>query len=123
MSYTKAFQQLHNLTQVIDMWSTVQYKRVAIYLGRIMMAETATAKQPGAVNLDSPITTAMEWVGELEGHKELMIDHFLNISEYEWKVVRKAMMKYANESKGSEIWLRKRIGWICELDSLRAFHD
>ncbi len=123
MSYTKAFRQLHNLTQVIDMHTTVQYKRVALYIGRVFMAETATEKQHGVVNLDSPITTAMVWVGELEGHKELMIDHFLNINDYEWKLIHKTMLRFANQSKGSEVWVRKRVGWVHELDSLRAFHS
>jgi len=124
VSYTKAFNHLYRLSQVMDNLRTrTQYNRVAIYVGRVMMAETAiTKKDDEKRNLDSPITTDMNWVTQVEGHKDAMIDHFLEINSYEWKLIREAMLKYADQSRGSVVWHRRRLGMITDLDTLRAFH-
>lgn len=127
MSYTKAFNHLHRLAFAHSgVRNKVQYKLVAIYLGRVMMAETAVDRECGRgekANLDSPITTSMEWVESMKGQKELMIEHFLGINDYEWSLISKAMMEYTERSQGSEIWKHKRRGWIIGLESLRAFHQ
>lgn len=124
MSYTKAFNQLYRLSQVMDNLRTrTQYARVAIYVGRVMMAETAiTKKDDETRNLDSPITTDMNWVTQVAGHKDMMIEHFLEINDYEWKLIRESMHKYADQSRGSEIWHRRRLGMIIDLETLRVFH-
>jgi hypothetical protein len=124
MSYTNAFEHLHRLSYEIDLHVTIQYKRVAIYIGRVMMADTSTPRTIGArPNLDSPITNDMPWVEELAGHKEEMLEHFVNISDREWGLIYARMLDHANATKGSPVWHRKRMGMIHQLDTLRAFNN
>ncbi len=123
MSYTKAFEQLHQLSFEIDLNVTIQYKRVAIYLGRVMMADTARPSIFQQVDLDNPIRTDMEWVEQLAGHKEMMLDLVVALDQKEWDLVQRIMVDYAKETKGSDVWLRKRMGMIHQLDTLRAFNS
>ena len=122
MSYTKAFNELYRLSYTIGNLPTeVQYKRVAIYIGRVLMAETRDEKPEEY--LDSPISPRMGWANELEGHREVMLKLVVKINDYEWKLIHEAMTKYAQKSKGSWVWLNRRFGWIADLDSLRAFNN
>jgi hypothetical protein len=122
MSYTKSFNELYRLSYAMGNLSTeVQYKRVAIYIGRVLMAETRD-EQPTEY-LDSPISGKMQWANELEGHREVMLKLVVEINDYEWKLIHEAMTKYASRSKGSWMWLNRRFGWISDLDSLRAFNS
>ena len=122
MSYTESFRRLHRLSYGIsDLNISVQYKRVAVYIGRVLMAETV--KEEPVEELDSPISPRMKWAHELAGHRELMLDLVVRINDHEGELIRKQMYFYANRSKGSMVWLNRRHGWIADLDSLRAFTD
>lgn len=121
MSYTKPFNHLHRLSYVIDLKQTVQYRRVAIYIGRIFMAECCTDER--IINdPDMPIRRTMEWVERLIGHKDAMLHYVLAINDYEWGLIQMAMTQYANESRGSTKWVATRHSWITQLDTLRAFN-
>ena len=126
MKYSEPFEQLLVLSYETESYGHVraQYKRVAIYIGRVMMAETAVPREQYLHrNLDSPITTDFGWVDEVAGHKEQMLGHVINITDREWKIIHGAMIGYANASRGSDVWTRKRMGMIHQLDTLRAFNS
>ncbi len=123
MSYTKAFIHLHRLSYSIDLKQDVQYKRVAVYIGRVFMAEAERCYIEGASEyLDMPITKRMEWVEKLYGHKDIMLNFVVGINDYEWGLIQKAMLDYAKLSKGSAVWVERRHSWITQLDTLRAFN-
>ena len=122
MSYTKPFQHLHRLSFVIDLKQDVQYRRVAIYIGRVFMAERCTPDREQN-DPDMPLTRKiMRWVITLLGHKEAMLNYVIAINDYEWELIQTAMIQYANESKGSQAWVALRHSWIKQLDTLRAFN-
>ena len=119
--YTEAFNKLEaRSTSCMKTYPKQLYRRVAIYLGRVMMAQTVDEEMNDF--LDSPITGRMEWAGELFDQKEPMLDLFVQINSREWKMVKSAMFEYAGKTNGSEVWLRRRIGFIRELDTLWNFH-
>jgi len=123
MSYTKAFNHLHRLSFVIDLKQDVQYKRVAVYIGRVFMAEAEQFNtEGGTAYLDMPITKRMDWVEKLYGHKDMMLSFVIGINDYEWGLIQKAMIDYAGLSKGSAVWVERRHSWITQLDTLRAFN-
>jgi hypothetical protein len=123
LSYTKSFNHLHRLSYVIDLKQTVQYKRVAVYIGRVFMAEAEQCHTDERLAyLDMPISKRMEWVEKLYGHKDMMIDFVIGINDYEWGLIQKAMIDYAKVSKGSAVWVERRHAWIRQLDTLRAFN-
>jgi hypothetical protein len=125
MSYTKAFNHLHRLSYAIDLKQDVQYKRVAVYIGRIFMAEAERCHTDDADFdfLDMPIRKeSMHWVEKLYGHKDMMLDFVVGINDYEWRLIQKAMIGYANLSRGSAVWVGRRHSWITQLDTLRAFN-
>lgn len=121
MSYTEPFQHLHRLSYVIDLKQDVQYRRVAIYIGRVFMAECCTPYRERN-DPDMPLKSEkMPWVERLQGHKEVMLYHVVDVTDHEWGLIQKAMVQYANESKWSMAWMNKRHSWITQLDTLRAF--
>ena len=123
MSYTKAFNHLHRLSYAIDLKQDVQYKRVAVYIGRVFMAEAERCYiDTGTEYLDMPITKHMPWVEKLYGHKDIMLGFVVEINDYEWGLIQKAMIDYARLSKGSSVWVGRRHSWIVQLDTLRAFN-
>jgi hypothetical protein len=123
MRYTESFQHLHRLSYVIGgLKQDVQYRRVAIYIGRIFMAECCTPER----EMNDPHMPLrkdrMEWVARLQGHKEPMLDHVIKVSDYEWSLIQRAMAQYADESKWDAVWMSRRHAWIVQLDTLRAFN-
>lgn len=122
MRYSDAFTQLHHLSYAIELGQDIQYKRVAIYIGRVFMAERCTPEREEH-DPDMPLKSErMPWVIQLLGHKDAMLLHVIGISDREWGLLKKAMSEYANESRGSRDWIRLRHSWITQLDTLRAFN-
>ena len=122
MKYTEPFQHLHRLSYVIDLKQNVQYRRVAIYVGRVFMAECCTPERERD-DPDMPLRSKhIPWVERLKGHKETMLDHVIAVSDHEWKLIQKAMTQYADESKWNAAWMSRRHAWVIQLDTLRAFN-
>jgi len=122
VSYTKSFQHLHRLSYVIDLKQNVQYRRVAIYIGRVFMAECCTPEREQN-DPNMPLKSkGMPWVERLRGHKEIMLCHVTEVNDYEWSLIQKAMKQYADESKWNAHWMSRRHSWIVQLDTLRAFN-
>jgi hypothetical protein len=77
----------------------------------------------GVEYLDMPIVKeSMHWVEKLYGHKDMMLNFIIEINDYEWGLIQKAMIAYANLSRGSAVWVGRRHSWITQLDTLRAFN-
>lgn len=122
MSYTKAFQQLYHSSYAIQLGQDTQYKRVAIYIGRVFMAERCTPEREEH-DPDMPLKSgSIPWVVQLLGHKDAMLLHVIGMSDREWGLIKRTMTEYAIDSRGSREWVRLRHSWITQLDTLRAFH-
>jgi len=122
MSYTQPFQHLHRLSYVIDLKQDVQYRRVAIYIGRVFMAERCTPDREQNDDNMPLRSKSMPWVKTLLGHKELMLNCVIEVNDYEWGLIQTAMTQYAHESKWNAAWTDTRLSWIKQLDTLRAFN-
>lgn len=120
MKYSDAFVSLY--TMALDVPDArmvgITYKCVAIYLGRIRMAELA--------NVGHGITSAA-WIDNFKktynnsDKKSLALRHLINLTDDEWKMVEDAMMEYADGAPGTYAWKNKRKEWVRALDTLRAF--
>lgn len=119
--YTADFNDLLALAhEFTDVRPALLYKRVAIYVGRVMMAQTMNTKTEN--RKDSPITDKIDWAPVLITHKDRMLKHILRVNNREWKLIKKAMFEYAEKTAGSDIWKRNRMGMATELETLREFH-
>ena len=106
------FQKLHELSLKIDLHTTVQYRRVAVFLGRIKMAE------------HTELLATWSWpTDDYAASKSTALYHMVRLREGEWEKVRKAMMGYAEKSGGQAKWKNMRIGWVQDLDTLWAVHN
>jgi len=124
MSYTVAFNNLYRKfhdTCGVALSPKTQYYCVAIYVGRVMMA--ATIEEETENHLDSPITRKIEWAETLLGEKQNMINTLMKVTRREWNLIKTGMIHYANRSRGSEVWLNRRLGFVAELDTLWEFHN
>lgn len=122
MSYTKAFAKLLRLSYEMQLGQDIQYKRVAIYIGRVFMAERCTPEREKHDPYMPLRSGSIPWVLQLLGHKDEMLLHVIGVSDREWGLIKKAMTEYADASRGSREWVRLRHSWITQLDTLRAFH-
>jgi hypothetical protein len=120
MRYSDAFEQLYEMSIDLNLRSTVQYKCVAIFIGRVMMANNDTAHLPHRTDR-KPAGEVLPWMFELKGLKEKILPYIIQLSEAEWEKIRKAMMGYAANSDGRDEWKAKRVGWVNSLDTMRAF--
>jgi hypothetical protein len=123
--YTKAFNELHARATIVvatkqTTWRVTQYKRVAIYIGFVLMAETVYEESED--HFDSPITDSMEWVHKVWGHKNDMLALLVQLNNNEWQRIKRTMLELASKSRGSEVWIKRRNEWITTLDTLWAFH-
>ena len=59
----------------------------------------------------------------LDEIKDLALQHLVEITDVEWKMIQGAMKGYASRSAGSDKWRAMRMEWVCALDTLRAFGD
>ena len=115
MKYSDAFESLHELSLNINLRTEVQYKRVAIFIGRVMMTERAEHN-----NRIHPQST-MQWMEECKGKKPIMIRHVIGLTDFEWETIKKVMLKYASQSGGSDQWKYTRREFIYALDTMREF--
>ena len=120
MKYSDAFQRLYQMSLHIDLYTEVQYKRVAIYIGRVMMAENGNAH---LVFHDKTVssTELFGWAKVVKGSKEQMLPHIIRLTDTEWEKIRTSMMRYAEISAGTPGWKEMRIGWVHSLDTMREF--
>lgn len=100
--------------------SEVKYKRVATFIGRVMMSNGDIDKHVGTVS-KNPASSILPWVEKLKGTKEKVIPLVLQLTDVEWKKVSAMMMTYAGLSQGSPKWKSMRIEWVHALDTLREF--
>ena len=89
-----------------------KYKRVAHYLGRIAMADLRP-------DLDSLAIVHDDLT--LDEIKDLALQHLVEITDVEWKMIQGAMRGYASRSAGTDKWRAMRVDWVRALDTLRAF--
>jgi hypothetical protein len=111
MTYSDAFESLYTLSLDMGLPTETKYKRVAMFLRRIRMAELIKSER------------GMLWTDNFKNEykKELALCHVLNLTDVEWGKIKGAMMKYATASAGTDKWRSKRIEWVRALDTLRAF--
>jgi len=119
MKYSFAFERLYSMSLDINLMTEVRYKRVAIYIGRVMMSEAAI--QFGVENKTRPPNGMVDWALKVTGDKEIMIYHFLQLTDAEWGKIMPVMMRLANQSGGSDAWKVTRMGYVQDLDTLREF--
>ena len=120
--YTENFNQLYRLSFVVDVSTKTMYQRVAIYVGRVLMAQEVTPERQKN-DPDMPLGPQIEWVKRLHDHKPRMINLILAVTDREWDLIRKSMLYYAEQSKGSPKWQETRINYVYAIDNLRAFQD
>jgi len=120
MAYSDAFQRLYQMSLHIDLYTEVQYKRVAIYIGRVMMAENGNARLVFR-DKNEPATDLFAWAKELKGLKEQILPHIIQLTDTEWEKICNCMMRYAEISAGTTEWKAKRIEWVHSLDTMREF--
>lgn len=111
MKYSYAFEKLYMMSLGTDLRTGTKYKRVAHYLSRIVMAE------------QRPDLNSLAWDDDLtlDEIKNLVLQHLVEITDVEWKMIQGAMMGYASRSSGSDKWRAMRMEWVCALDTIRAF--
>jgi len=117
--YSDAFQRLHQMSLHIDLYTEVQYKRVAIYIGRVMMAENGNDRlvcQGGR-----SVKELFGWAKVVKGSKEQMLPHIIRLTDTEWEKIRYSMMRYAEISAGTPGWKEMRKEWVHSLDTMREF--
>jgi hypothetical protein len=119
MKYSDAFQRLYQMSLNIDLYTEVQYKRVAIYIGRVMMAENSNGRLVS--NGGRSVKDLHTWAKELRGLKEQILPHIIRLTDAEWEKIHKCMMKYAEISAGTPAYRAKRIEWVHSLDTMREF--
>jgi len=121
MKYSDAFERLYEMSLDDNLMSEVKYKRVATFIGRVMMANGDIDKHVRTVRKNSPASSILPWVERLKGSKEKILPYVIQLTDAEWKKVRGMMMKYAGLSQGSPKWKSMRIEWIHALETLREF--
>jgi len=124
MGYTAAFKHLYSRFREFSDFSLApdtQHRCVAIYVGRVMMATTLDEETEEL--LDSPITKNIGWAEELVGKKDEMIYYLLQVTRREWNLIKAGMIHYANQTRGTEVWKKRRLGFVAELDTLWEFHN
>jgi len=111
MKYSYAFEKLYMMTLDTNLRTETKYKRVAHYLSRIMMAE------------HRPELDSIAWDDDLtlDEIKDLALQHLVEITDVEWKMIQGAMRGYASRSAGTDKWRAMRMEWVRALDTLRAF--
>lgn len=119
MKYSEAFESLHNMSFDINLMVEAKYKRVAIYIGRVMMAESAI--RFGIDNNTRPPHGIIDWAQKVKGSKESVLYHVVRLTDYEWKKIMPVMVRLADQSGGSETWKVTRKGYAQDLDTLREF--
>lgn len=120
MRYSDAFERLYVMSLDISLMSEVKYKRVATFIGRVMMANGDMTSYVSGPK-DRPLTTVLPWLEQLKGTKEKVLPHVIQLTDYEWKKVSAMMLLYASHSRGSPQWQSKRIEWVHALETLREF--
>ena len=99
------------MTLRVSLHQRVQYRRVAIYLGRIAMA-------------DDPHARWASWAKDYTGNiKDSAVRHVTGLTESEWENIKGVMTELADASNGRERWKQIRLDWIMELDTLWAVHN
>lgn len=111
MKYSYAFERLYMMSLGTNLRMATKYKRVAHYLGRIAMADLRPELDSLAWDEDST----------LEEIKDLALQHLVEITDVEWKMIQGAMKGYASRSAGSDKWRAMRMEWVYALDTIRAF--
>jgi hypothetical protein len=119
MSYSDAFEWLDEKAVDLNLMVEVKYKRVAVYIGRVMMSEAAI--QFGIKNNTRPPNGIIDWALKVKGDKESMLYNFLLLTDAEWEKIKPVMERLAKQSGGSDAWKVKRMEYVCALDTLRAF--
>jgi hypothetical protein len=120
MKYSDAFERLHEMSLDIHLMSEVKYKRVATFIGRVMMAN---GDMPSYVHgsKERPITVTLPWIAQLQGFKEKIIPLVIQLTDVEWKKIHGMMLLYASHSRGGPQWKSLRIEWAHALETLREF--
>ena len=117
-AYGFAFKRLLAMTDRVDLHTQTQYKRVSIFLGRIMIANAPVVREVA----DRPRPHPMTWTEEFKQFdKDEVITLVTMLQDHEWEMVSKHMRELARKSSGSDAWVRQRMGWVTDLDTLRAF--
>jgi hypothetical protein len=125
MRYSDAFKELYKMSKGIELSTTVKYERVAVFLGRVFVAQGAANNKWGR-NL-SCFRFAY-------GKKDIVLKLVCGLTDSEWKRISNHMAWVAgitskkleiyhhnqtNEEKSN--WIKQRHGWIIDLDTVRAF--
>ena len=110
MRYSNAFKKLLAMSLDIDDVENIKRSRqyrVAIFLGRIKIAEAGFG--------------SLEGIAKYKGYKTEALQHLVAMTDTEWKMVRELMEEQARSSLASVKWRAMRTDWVRALDTLRAF--
>jgi hypothetical protein len=91
----------------IDLKPTDRYERVSGYITIIR-------------GLPDPSYVPSEWIEKFDKIRDVTLQHFVKLTDIEWKRIRKIMMEYIKNADTPQ-WRAKRKNWIIALDTLRAF--
>ena len=106
MSYSDAFDRLYTMTLDAPLQTSPRYKRVSLYIFHVMTLSSANHRR--------------KFVGSSNGKKDIVIEHLCGLPDSEWSILQATMLDYAINT-GVKEWSEKRVGWVCELDTIRAF--
>lgn len=113
MKYSFAFNRLLALTYEVELLTSVQYKRVSIFLGRLLVA--GKSKKMGHAH---PLSWAEEYA---KFDRDVVLALVAKLQDREWEMISRHMRELAAKSSGSDEWKRMRQGWVTDLDTIRAF--
>jgi hypothetical protein len=118
MKYSDAFDRLYALSLEIPMKTEQKYKRIGIFISNVLLIDYFS---------HWPWDQQNSYIGK----KDIMIEHICDLTDFEWDAIKEHMIGVlgmeivagmgvvAGESKDLR---EKRIGWIHDLDTLRAFN-
>jgi len=120
MKYSYAFEQLHEMSLILNLRTSVKYKRVAIFIGRVMMVDSGMRSYVVGIKT-RPITVFFPWSKDLIGFKEKILPYVVQLTDSEWKKIHYTMIKNLNHLGGISHWKTKRREFVYSLGTMREF--
>ena len=112
MSYSDACESLYQLALDTPLITRPRYTRIGIYLVNVMVTDWRIRQGSKPENYHD----------SYRDKKGILIDHICELTDSEWNTVQTTLLDRIKEHTDLDPdWDALRIGWLRELDTLRAF--
>jgi len=118
MNLSNEFEQVYEMSKTLALRTSSQYQSVAFYLGRVFIAEqwNDPKRHPWSIPLIGKRDIVLQLVSKFTD------EEWAAVSEYMRKAIYSSITPVSPTSHGEHTtWVNNRLGWITDLDTIRAF--